>query len=131
MSSFLKIASGMLLPVLLALPSAGCVASADDDDADALLGESAQLDQASTTPPPDDNEAKCGPGTLIQQLPYNVYPGYYGGYGGYGGAPYYGSYYGGYGGAPYYGGYYGGYGGGYYNPGGYSPPGSNSGCGCP
>lgn len=139
MSSFLKIASGTLLPLALALGGAGCLAASGDESAgdEAVIGESALFDQASTTPPATTQN--CGPGNLIGSLPYPlpVGPGYYGSYYGapyYGGVPYYG-------GAPYYGagfpaysGYYG-YGGGYY-PGYYGTPaqqgtGNNNGCGCP
>ncbi|MFT3774161.1 MAG: hypothetical protein QM820_53035 [Minicystis sp.] len=152
MRSFLKIASGMLLPLALAIT--GCLAAESASDEEAV-GEAALLDSASADPSSttaDPSAPPCGPGTLIQSLPYAVpgatyypggfYPGYYGsaysrpgGYRGYGlgyGAGYYPpTYYGGYGG---YGGYgygapvYGGYGspyGGYYGPayyGGYYGP---------
>lgn len=140
MSSFLKIASGMLLP--LALAAAGCVAPSGDEEADDdSLGEAVQPDNGSSSPPVD--QVTCGgPGNLIGSLPYALpplptyygngffspyygsapyfrSPSYYGGGGAYlGGVPYFG------GPSPYYGsgvwpgysGYWGGYGGGYYNP---------------
>lgn len=148
MSSFLKIASGMLLPLSLALVGTGCLADeADDETDDATIAEAALLEQASTTTtttttPPD--QTLCGPGNLIGSLPYQVpIPAYYGGVyspGLYGATPYYGG-----GGWPGYSGYWGGYGagygygngnGGYYNPAYYGVPGApgapvSAGCGCP
>jgi hypothetical protein len=131
MSSFAKIASGVLLSLTIATP--GCLAASGDEDVE-RTDEAGLLDQSSGTTP---TSPPCGPGTLIQSLGYPLPPMYGGGfYPGYYGAGLYGGGFGGGYGGGYMPGYYGGgfygpsYGPSFYNPGYYVPGSQNGQCGC-